>query len=409
MGWFSNLFGGNNSTANSNSSNTGSNDNNYNSYLEASGVGNQIANDQINTLIANKDNLQNQPGVVTVNPKFNDFIANNTNPDGSYNSAAQAIINQYDTGTNAYQQAMNNIIQSSPQGAAAYANQFPISNALMNAGSAIVGGGLFPGSGLIMNALQNAGSGVSGIVNQGMDFIQDNFMTSGSITEKPEEVDQFKNYLNNLQGLNDAAGSGISPLLDTPASATNPINRDGQIQRDADQITVDPVTEQGLDAFFGGQSQTDSFEDFDRRIPPKKTTQDYIDEFNDMFNLDEKKEIFGIEGKEIITPQGVDVSQESINDSGYYHPRHKSWVDPAEAATMWSDKKYETLGGHPDFQTNLSNAPDIYKGIYERMINEHGMTDEEAKKNLNRIAGDGGPGTPTFPSFSFKDGGITRL
>jgi len=36
-----------------------------------------------------------------------------------------------------------------------------------------------------------------------------------------------------------------------------------------------------------------------RRIPPKKTTQDYIDEFNRMFTLDEKKKIFGIEGKEI--------------------------------------------------------------------------------------------------------------
>jgi len=295
MGWFSNLFGGNSTATPTHTSSGSSQPNSPQSqtYNEASNA--------INTLIANKDNLQNQPGVVTVNPKFNDFIANNTNPDGSYNSAAQAIINQYDTGTNAYQQAMNNIIQSSPQGAAAYANQFPISNALMNAGPAIAGG-LFPGGGLIMSAFNKAkdagasflnNTGVGAVVDQGMDFIQDNFMTSGSITEKPEEVDQFKNYLNNLQGLNDAAGSGISPLLDTPASATNPINRDGQIQRDATQIDVEDVSQQGLDAFFGGQSQTDSFEDFDRRIPPKKTKQDYIDEFNEQFNLNEKLEIFG--------------------------------------------------------------------------------------------------------------------
>ena len=300
MGFFSDLFGGFSSNKPTHSS-SGSNQPNSpqsQTYNEASNA--------INNLVADKPNLQNQPGVVTVNPKFTDFIERNT-VNGVPNSAAQAIINQYDTGTNAYQQAMNNIIQSSPQGAAAYANQFPISNALMNAGPAIAGGGLFPGGGLIMSAFNKAkeagsgflnNTGVGAVVNQGMDFIQDNFMTSGSITEKPEEVDEFRNYLNNLKGLNASAGSGISPLLDTPASAINPINRDGSIQLDPQQIATIPVEEQGLDPFFG-RSKTDSFEDFDRRIPPKKTTQDYIDEFNRMFTLDEKKKIFGIEGKEI--------------------------------------------------------------------------------------------------------------
>ena len=300
MGFFSDLFGGFSSNKPTHSS-SGSNQPNSpqsQTYNEASNA--------INNLVADKPNLQNQPGVVTVNPKFTDFIERNT-VNGVPNSAAQAIINQYDTGTNAYQQAMNNIIQSSPQGAAAYANQFPISNALMNAGPAIAGGGLFPGGGLIMSAFNKAkeagsgflnNTGVGAVVNQVMDFIQDNFMTSGSITEKPEEVDEFRNYLNNLKGLNASAGSGISPLLDTPASAINPINRDGLIQLDPQQIATIPVEEQGLDPFFG-RSKTDSFEDFDRRIPPKKTTQDYIDEFNRMFTLDEKKKIFGIEGKEI--------------------------------------------------------------------------------------------------------------
>lgn len=301
MGWFSNLFGGSSTATPTHTSSGSSQPNSPQSqtYNEASNA--------INNLILEKDNLQNQPGTVQVNDKFKDFIERNKRPDGSYNSAAQAIIDQYDTGTNAYQQAMNNIIQSSPQGAAAYANQFPISNALMNAGPAIAGG-LFPGGGLIMNALgkaKEAGSdlfnvasgGVSEIVDTGMNFINDNFMASGSITEKEPEIDEFRNYLNNLKGLNNAAGSGVTPLIPQPGPDLT--NRDGPIQRDPTQITVDDVAEQGLDAFFGGQSQTDSFEDFDRRIPPKKTTQDYIDEFNEMFNLDEKKKIFGIEGKEI--------------------------------------------------------------------------------------------------------------
>jgi len=326
MGWFSNLFGGNSTATPTHTSSGSSQPNSPQSqtYNEASNA--------INNLIADKPNLQNQPGVVTVNPKFNDFIERNTNPDGSYNSAAQAIINQYDTGTNAYQQAMNNIIQSSPQGAAAYANQFPISNALMNAGPAIAGG-LFPGGGLIMSAFNKAkdagasflnNTGVGAVVDQGMDFIQDNFMTSGSITEKPEEVDEFRNYLNNLKGLNDAAGSGISPLLDTPASAVNPIDRDGPIQLDPKQIATVPVEEQGLDAFFGGQSKTDSFEDFDRRIPPKKTTQDYIDEFNEQFNLNEKLEIFG---KGPFERQVILDDVSGYSDANLYN-KYKMGIDP---------------------------------------------------------------------------------
>jgi len=104
MGFFSDLFGGKKTASPSSS-----NDNNYNSYLEASGTGNQIANDQINNLINNNQNLKNQPGTVNVNPKFNDFIKRNT-VNGVPNSAAQAIINQYDDGTNAYQQQMQGIL-----------------------------------------------------------------------------------------------------------------------------------------------------------------------------------------------------------------------------------------------------------------------------------------------------------
>ena len=381
-GFFSSLFGGNSTATPTHTSSGSSQPNSPQSqtYNEASNA--------INNLIADKPNLQNQPGVVTVNPKFNDFIANNTNPDGSYNSAAQAIINQYDTGTNAYQQAMNNIIQSSPQGAAAYANQFPISNALMNAGPAIAGGGLFPGGGLIMSAFNKAkdagasflnNTGVGAVVNQGMDFIQDNFMTSGSITEKPEEVDQFKNYLNNLQGLNtEAMNAGVSPFITQPGP--NLGDRDGVVGLDPRQIATVPVEEQGLDAFFGGQSKTDSFEDFDSRIKPRKTTQDYIDEFNEQFNLDEKKEIFGIEGKEIITPGGVEVSDTITS-----------------GITPWNQKS---------FSEKLEKAPEVYQKLYERMSGEMNMTDAQIEENLRRI---GSQPSNMFPYFPFKSGGITRL
>ena len=161
MGWFSNFFGGNDkkepSSSSGSSNSSSSNNNNYNSYLEASGTGNQIANDQIDTLIANKDNLQNQAGTVNVNPKFNKFIERNT-VNGVPNSAAQAIINQYNDGTNAYQQQMQSIINSNPSAAQAYKKRFPITSGIQNLAGAA--SNLIPGVGMaksILGVLGNFG------------------------------------------------------------------------------------------------------------------------------------------------------------------------------------------------------------------------------------------------------------
>ena len=378
MGFFSDLFGmfGGNSTAQPTHTSSGSSQPNSpqsQTYNEASNA--------INNLIQNKDNLQNQPGNVVINPKFNNIMKGETDYN-QMNSAQKSIYDFYNTGTNAYQQAMNNIIQSSPQGAAAYADQFPISNALMNAGPTIAGG-LFPGGGLIMNALgkaKDAGANfinaiptgaATGAINAGKDFIQDNFMASGSITEKEPEVDQFRNYLNNLQGLNaEAMNAGVSPFITQPGP--NLSDRDGPIGLDPNQIATMPVEEQGLEPFFGQSKEDQS--NFSKRIPPKKTTQDYIDEFNEMFNLDEKKEIFGIEGKEIITP--------NKNEQGL---------------TPFSEKS---------FQDKLSMAPDVYQKLYERMSGEMNMTDAQIEENLRRI---GSSPSNMFPYFPFKSGGITRL
>jgi len=165
MGWFG--FG--KSKKKSKDANTNSSSSNYSSdnYLQASGIGSQIANDQIDTLIANKDNLQNQAGTVNVNPKFNDFLERNKRDDGSYNSAAQAIINQYDTGTNAYQQQMQKIINSNPSAAQAYKKRFPITSGIQNLAGAA--SNLIPGVGMakgILKVLGNFGKGTKNIFNQ---------------------------------------------------------------------------------------------------------------------------------------------------------------------------------------------------------------------------------------------------
>lgn len=388
MGFFSNLFGGSSSKKPTHSSSGSSQPNSPQSQSI------NESNQAIQNLIDNKDKYQNN---LIAGDNRNEYqmrmnaLRTGQTFDPSNFSFTDRSGNQISAGS-------DNKTIGNAGGAASYADRFPLSNFAMNAGPAIAKtamGGLFPGGGLIMNAFGKAkDAGVNflnavptgaatGVIDRGFDFIKDNFMTSGSITEKPEEVDEFRNYLNNLKGLNDAAGSGISPLLDTPASAVNPINRDGPIQLDPKQIATIPVEEQGLDAFFGGQSQTDSFEDFDRRIPPKKTTQDYIDEFNDMFDLNQKKEIFGIEGKEIITPGGVEVS-DSIQES-------------TGGITPFNQKS---------FQEKLEMAPNVYQKLYERMSGEMNMTDAQIEENLRRI---GSSPSNMFPYFPFKSGGITRL
>jgi hypothetical protein len=198
-----------------------------------------------------------------------------------------------------------------------------------------------------MNVLGQAQDAGSNIINQGMDFINDNFMASGSVTEKPEEVDQFRNYLNNLQGLNkEAINAGLSPFMTPPGPDLT--NRDGVVGLDPNQIATVPVEEQGLEAFFGGQSKTDDFEDFDRRIPPKKTTQDYIDEFNEQFNLNEKLEIFG---KGPFERQIILDDVSGYSDANLYN-KYKMGIDPDD------NKMFNQLTGenmdmsYSDFMTD---------------------------------------------------------
>ena len=57
--------------------------------------------------------------------KFQDFIGRNLRPDGTMNSAAQAIFNQYDDGRSEFQRELNRNIQSNPFFAQAYAERFP--------------------------------------------------------------------------------------------------------------------------------------------------------------------------------------------------------------------------------------------------------------------------------------------
>lgn len=58
-------------------------------------------------MVENKDLLQDK-APVQVNEKFADFIERNT-VNGVPNSAAQAILNQYDSGLSNYQVAMEDI------------------------------------------------------------------------------------------------------------------------------------------------------------------------------------------------------------------------------------------------------------------------------------------------------------
>jgi hypothetical protein len=343
MGWFSNLFGGN-STADPNEGSVGS------VYQGAQGPGGMTGGEAF------------QSGVISAAERREQLLAdaaaaNAANQSYSYNTDEftghnLGLGNEETKGkiregltSSEYADFMQQLYGNNP-GSMQQAFPFSSGKALTGIAKAVTGG-LFPGGGLIMNVLGQAQDAGSNIINQGMDFINDNFMASGSVTEKPEEVDQFRNYLNNLQGLNkEAINAGLSPFMTPPGPDLT--NRDGVVGLDPNQIATVPVEEQGLEAFFGGQSKTDDFEDFDRRIPPKKTTQDYIDEFNEQFNLNEKLEIFG---KGPFERQIILDDVSGYSDANLYN-KYKMGIDPDD------NKMFNQLTGenmdmsYSDFMTD---------------------------------------------------------
>ena len=170
MGWFGNFFGGNDkkepSSSSGSSNSSSSNNNNYNSYLEASGIGSQIANDQIDNLINNNQDLKNKAGNVVINSKFDNIMKGETNPN-KMNSAQKVLYDFYNTGTNAYQQEMQKIIDSNPSAAQAYKKRFPITSGIQNLAGAA--SNLIPGVGMaksILGVLGNFGKGTKNIFNQ---------------------------------------------------------------------------------------------------------------------------------------------------------------------------------------------------------------------------------------------------
>ena len=121
------------------------------------------ASEQISGMVENKDLLQDK-APVQVNSKFSDFLERNRREDGSYNSAAQAIINQYDDGRSNYQVAMEDI-KNSPGGKQAFKKAFPnpLVKVAEGVGNYIKGGGIL---GILPNLMSNVNEKVGGIFNQ---------------------------------------------------------------------------------------------------------------------------------------------------------------------------------------------------------------------------------------------------
>jgi len=121
------------------------------------------ASEQISGMVENKDLLQDK-APVQVNSKFSDFLERNRREDGSYNSAAQAIINQYDDGRSNYQVAMEDI-KNSPGGKQAFKKAFPnpLVKVAEGVGDYIKGGGIL---GILPNLMSNVNEKLGGIFNQ---------------------------------------------------------------------------------------------------------------------------------------------------------------------------------------------------------------------------------------------------
>ena len=94
---------------------------------------------------ANKDaGFRNEPAsassvIQDMPEKFQKFIERNLRSDGTMNSAAQAIFNQYNDGRSEFQRQLNRNIQSNPFFAEAYQQRFPITSAIQKFAPAAIG------------------------------------------------------------------------------------------------------------------------------------------------------------------------------------------------------------------------------------------------------------------------------
>jgi len=162
------------------------------------------ASEQISGMVENRDLLQDK-APVQVNSKFSDFLERNRREDGSYNSAAQAIINQYDDGRSNYQVAMEDI-KNSPGGKEAFKKAFPnpLVKVAEGVGNYIKGGGIL---GILPNLISNVNEKVGGIFNN-----------ETPATDMGTRMSQMDYESANPQAYNIYGGGRDMGTMDTPTS-----------------------------------------------------------------------------------------------------------------------------------------------------------------------------------------------
>ena len=162
------------------------------------------ASEQISGMVENRDLLQDK-APVQVNSKFSDFLERNRREDGSYNSAAQAIINQYDDGRSNYQVAMEDI-KNSPGGKEAFKKAFPnpLVKVAEGVGNYIKGGGIL---GILPKLISNVNEKVGGIFNN-----------ETPATDMGTRMSQMDYESANPQAYNIYGGGRDMGTMDTPTS-----------------------------------------------------------------------------------------------------------------------------------------------------------------------------------------------
>jgi hypothetical protein len=367
MGWFSNFFGGGDKQVEPQQSYQGAGGPAGMTGSESFQSGVMSAAERREQILA--DAQAAQAAGQNYNLNTNEFTGHNL---GLSNTETKGKLREGMTGSE-YHDFMRQLHGANP---AAMKEAFPFASGNVVGGLAKAASGLIPGGGvvnLLGNVLQSVQDKGGAAFDASRNLIGDKSIDFGNWLKSNKESGSITDLTEGEEQIVDENQKGIMSIKEKYGIEDFfPMSRDNAPQfTPANLPLLERFPNLGKDpSVYENLDKVGFFERGDTEGP--SNIQKYIERF-----------------KEAHSPsrQGIELSED----------------------IQWSDKKYETLGGHPDFQTNLSNAPDIYKGLYERMINEQGMTDEEARKNLNRIAGDGGPGTMMFPAFSFKDGGIISL
>mgnify|MGYP003114903912 FL=1 len=229
-------------------------------YLRESGVGAIRARDSLQSLIdrskADSD-FRSKPAdlssVLQDMPAGRaEFVLRNTRPDGSLNEAAKAMLAPYADNRSEFQRELNRGIQSDPAFAQAYAERFPITNAMMNLPSTILEN---TGVGRVLSSIGQGARSAADFAGGLFPGLGGTFRGIGEdLADAPGGFIKDFKTMTGLKDDNPVKGE-VREVLDVKKNTPEDIVESSEVFK-TEEKTLVPFTDS---EFYGGRSPTDDF------------------------------------------------------------------------------------------------------------------------------------------------------